>query len=140
MAGRDIDQPCPRCARGGYSRVSRVYPNRVIGPVFTDLNDIEKAWGRPIRDGRELRGIEAANGLVRTDPHSTSTRTAWSDLRDEGETYARIEREDGQAAVFDYQDRTEIQDSTGWTTSEYREWEGIANASEDAAIAGTVAV
>jgi hypothetical protein len=130
---------CPRCGDRAVRTVGVVYTN---GPVWDGLEFYNQALLSPAqrRAGQEFKTAsqiarwEREQGLQRT---SDPERKFWAEKgRDETSTRKRIVSEDGQQAEAKWVYKQEMQDSTGWSDSQYIDWKDKNDAAQELADSG----
>lgn len=134
------------CACKGSRRARTVARLHVVGPVFSGMEDFEKATlgvqqmkaGVRFRGAKDIEKWEHERGLERASAAEIARMHEFN--HDESNTMKRVEREGGTQAVQDYALRTEVQERTGWSDSQYTRWKEHTDAAERYAAANPSAV
>ncbi len=116
------------CACGSKMAPHTVVRFAVVGPVFSGMEDMERAVLGPtrMRRGERFRGaadierFERDNGLSRSS--AAEIRHFHDQNHEEALTVQRVEREGGSQGVADYTLKKEITEKTGWGDSQYNRW------------------
>lgn len=129
---------CDTC--GQEARRRRIYPTRVVGPVFEHMERAEAALLTPAerRAGRRFRGpadIEAAEralcereGVSRPEDHTL--RAIESDQMDEARTLARVRKQEGEPGMVDFMKKEDTMAETGWDSATYSRWKDMTDAAQ----------
>lgn len=118
--------PCESCGEEAREHVSANIGVR-IGPEQHQLerynscffSKAQRMAGMGVRSRRDIERFEDSNGFTRIEPGSTAQRVMDEDQNDEFATEDRIRREDGEAGVLRWQEKTEVQEKTGWSDAQW---------------------
>ena len=131
-------QICEEC--GGIANFFPYFKFRHVGPVFSDLMEIEdrllstkqKAAGMRIKDRRDVERWERDNKLTVCTEQEVKQNLEYS--QDMAAMQQKTIAESGHNGWAEKVDRMDIQEKTGWSDGQYDRWKEMTDKAQKEAI------
>lgn len=120
-------------------RAKRKTFNRVSfsGPMWSQLDDLSRLYGREVKDHRDIKRWEKEQNLIRMD--SYDAKVAQEEEGHINEHIKKVRDERGQAAALDVVRETNMREALGWSSEKFNQWKERDNESQRLAADPTVA-